>query len=142
MWTKTWRYRLEEDFRYVTPLLIGITFENEWISIQHAEICIKKGYAWDGCSPAIQLKLGNLLPQGLWFGTWDGPIETNARPVSYRASLVHDALCQFRGNIEISKKTATAIFKEILLKDKAPRWQASIYPVFVACIGPQNWRIK
>ena len=136
---KTWRFKLDTDFEYQSELLNGIEFENKFIKISNGIILIRKEYAWDGCSPAYKLNLGSLLPQGLWFGTWDGPCNTNGLPVSWRASIVHDAICQFRADILISKKTSVNIFKELLIKDLAPKWMYTIYPLFVSMFGPQKW---
>ena len=139
---KTWRFKLDNDFIYQTELLNGIEFENKFVKISNGTILIRKEYAWDGCSPAYKLHLGKLLPQGLWFGTWDGPLNTNCLPVTHRAALAHDALCQFRNMIHISKKQSVEIFKELLVLDNAPKWMCVIYPIVVSLFGPQNWEIK
>ena len=138
---KTWRFKLEEDFTYTSEHLKGIEFKNKFIKISDGQILICKDYAWDGCSPAYKISLGSLLPQGLWFGTWDGPLNTNCLSVSNRASLVHDALCQFRLDIFISKEASVSIFKELLILDNAPKWMSSLYPAFVFRFGPQNWNM-
>lgn len=130
----TYRYRLDSDFRTLAPELLGITFSNEWLHIDGGHIVISKGYAWDGCSPAIR------LPGGIWLGPWDGPLGDDGRPVSWRASLVHDALCQFRTQLRGINKAATiAIFRRLLIAGGAPGWMASIYPWAVDLFGPQNW---
>lgn len=139
---KHWRFKLVDEFRYASPLLKGVTFENPWVKINDGVITINKDYAWDGCSPAYKLHLGKLLPQGLWFGTWDGPLNTNCLPVTHRAALVHDALCQFRNMMHVSKKQSVEIFKELLVLDNAPKWMCVIYPIVVSLFGPQNWEIK
>lgn len=138
---KAWRFRLEQEFKYRSALLGGIEFRNEFVLIEDFTITIRKGYAWDGCSPAFKLHLGSLLPQGLWFGTWDGPLNTNCLPVSHRASLVHDALCQFRQEINISKQCSVEIFQQLLIADGAPAWMCEIYPRTISLMGPQNWKL-
>lgn len=139
---KSWRFKLEEDFNYTTPLLFGIEFKNRFITITNSTITINKGYAWDGCSPAYKLDFGSRFPYGLWFGTWDGPLRTDCRAVTHRAALVHDALCQFRNDIPgIGKQLSVDIFKEILVSDNAPLWMIRIYPLMVNHLGPQNWGV-
>lgn len=82
---QTWRYRLDKPFRVFAPELIGVLFKNRWLSIRHGELAIDPGYAWEGCSPSIPLF------SGLWVGTWDGPVGSDGRPVTWRASLVHES---------------------------------------------------
>ena len=139
---KHWRFKLDADFQYSTQLLSGVEFKNLWVEIKDGLITIKKNYAWDGCSPAYKLHLGKFLPQGLWFGTWDGPLNTNCLPVTHRAALVHDVLCQFRLEIDITKETSVGIFKELLILDNTPNWICRIYPTVVSLFGPQNWKKK
>lgn len=130
----TWRYRLDTPFEPIAPELLGIDFKNEWITIRHARIRIAAGYAWDGCSPAWR------LPGGIWLGVPDGPLGTDGRPVSWRATLVHDALCQFRPDIEGLAKVATVrLFQRLLTEAKAPQWMVWLYPAAVDAMGPQNW---
>lgn len=137
---KHWRFKLDADFQYSTQLLSGVEFKNPWVEIKDGLITIKKNYAWDGCSPAYKLHLGKFLPQGLWFGTWDGPLTTSAKAVTHRAALVHDALCQFRASIDITKAASVNVFKELLIKDGAPYWMVGIYPAVVSLFGPQDWK--
>lgn len=140
LFKKSWRFKLEEDFEHTSVLLLGIEFENRFVTIRDSGIIIRKEYAWDGCSPAYKLSLGKHLPQGLWFGTWDGPLNTNAKAVTHRAALVHDVLCQFRKDINITKLASVNIFKQLLIEDGAPYWMVGIYPIVVSLFGPQNWK--
>lgn len=131
----SWRYRLDEAVEISAPELIGVDFKNEWITIRHGRLRIERDYAFDGCSPAWR------LPGGLWLGTPDGPLGADGRPVSWRASLAHDALCQFRTDIPGLRKAATvALFRRMLAEDGAPGWMVRIYPAAVDCFGPQAWR--
>lgn len=132
----TWRYRLEYEFRAYAPELSVIEFHNQWLFIDRGNVVISRGYAWDGCSPAWR------MPGGLWIGPWDGPRGTDGRPVSWHASLVHDALCQFRPDlVGVSKDATVRIFKRMLVEAGAPGWMCSIYPWAVDYFGPQNWRL-
>ena len=58
----TWRYRLEFDFRAYAPEFADVEFNNPWLFIDRGNIVISRGYAWDGCSPALRLN------SGLWLG--------------------------------------------------------------------------
>ena len=128
-----WRYKLTKPFEKSTPHLIGVDFSNEWITIRHGRITIKAGYAWDGCSPTW-----NLGP--LWFGPWDGPLTSEGKPVTFYATLVHDALCQFRPDIpNLSKKQTVDLFRSMLIESGAPTWMIRLYPWAIDHFGPQNW---
>ena len=129
----TWRYKLATPFEKSTPHLIGVDFSNEWITIRHGRITIQAGYAWDGCSPTW-----NLGP--LWFGPWDGPLTSEGKPVTFYATLVHDALCQFRPDIpNLSKKQTVDLFRSLLVESGAPTWMIRTYPWAIDRFGPQNW---
>lgn len=136
-----WRYILTKDFNYYTPYLSNIEFKNDFIEIKDSKILIKKDYAWDGCSPSLRINLGSLLPQGLWLGVWDGPLNKDARPSTYYATLVHDALCQFRKDINGLNKNATVdMFKDLLTIRNSPFWMSYLYPLAIKYFGPQNWK--
>lgn len=130
----TWRYRLDTPFELIAPELLGIEFQNEWITIRHGRLRIERDYAWDGCSPAWR------LPGGIWLGVPDGPLGTDGRPVSWQATLVHDAICQFRPDIEGLAKVATVrLFQRLLATASAPQWMVWLYPAAVDALGPQAW---
>lgn len=95
----SWRYVLRDRFELSAPELVSVTYAGPWLEIGHCRLVIPAGYAWDGCSPSVRLPGGFLLPSGIWIGPWDGPLGPDGRPVSWQASLVHDALCQFRPEI-------------------------------------------
>lgn len=130
---KAWRYQIDYLFDYRSELLLGVTFENNWVTIGDGVITIKQGYAWDGCSPAWY------LPVVGWMGAPDGPVDSEGRPQSYYATLVHDALCQFRTELLIPKKVTVDLFKELLLRGGFPQWRANLYSKVVNLLGPQNW---
>lgn len=130
-----WRYKLDTQFELLAPGLLGIDYQNEWITIRHASIRIAAGYAWDGCSPAWR------LPGGIWLGVPDGPLGTDGRPVSWQATLVHDALCQFRPDIAgLSKAATVLLFRRLLAEANAPAWMVWLYPAAVSLLGPKDWR--
>lgn len=128
-----WRYRLDRTFRHGSTHLAGVTYLNDWIDIRHGAILIHPGYAWDGCSPAWR------LPGGLWLGAPDGPLGIDGRPLTFHASLVHDALCQFKAEIPISKAATVALFAELLQLANFPSWRVWLYATAVAKLGPQRF---
>ena len=116
------------------PELMAVAYAGPWLEIRHCRLSIRSGYAWDGCSPSVR------LPGGIWLGPWDGPLGPDGRPVSWRASLVHDALCQFRPDIQGLTKDATVqLFRRMLAEDGAPGWMCRLYPAAVWRFGPQEW---
>lgn len=68
-----WRYKLNSDYRYRSPLLIGVYFHNDWVSIEDGEICIKEQYAWDGCTPSYCLYEGE-IGISMAFGSVSGTV--------------------------------------------------------------------
>jgi hypothetical protein len=124
-------FKLDRPFSYESPHLRGISFENEWIRILPiGRIEIAAGYAWDGCSPKLFLSK-------FYLGTPDGPIMSDGLPQTAWASLVHDALCQFRLDIPITKDKTVLIFDEMLRK---ANWKLRpIYTFAVNHFGPQQF---
>lgn len=108
-----YKYQLEEDFTYEHPLLKNLSVDQEWMSIQDGKITVKKGYAWNGCSP-------NKIILGLWkVGTPNGAMR-HGKAWTYYASLVHDALTQYRASINITREDSIVIFGDILTEAKWP----------------------
>jgi hypothetical protein len=125
-----WRYALADDYSFSSPHLAGIEFENEWVTIRTGNIRIKTGYAWDGCSPCISVL-------GLFYiGAPDGA-EYLGLPATYHASLVHDALCQWRGQNRVTKAMSVAVFRELMDQVKFPL--AGLYAAAVETFGPQDF---
>lgn len=130
-----WRYRLDRPACGEFRSLAGLDFANAWLSIHDGWMRVSEGYAWDGCSPSLRIP-----GAGLWVGTPDGPLGSDGRPVAWRASLFHDALCQFRGVIPgLTAEAATAVFAGLLAADGAPYWMQRIYPAAVLRFGPQDF---
>lgn len=135
-----WRYKNEQDLTLFAKELERVSFKNEWLTIESGNVFIPKDYAWDGCSPTLKIPAGAVLPNGIWMGPWDGPLGIDCRPVTWKASLVHDALCQFRKEIyNLKKKDTVDLFGRLLLEANAPRWMCLIYPLAIDRYGPQYW---
>jgi len=135
-----WRYRLSAPFTLFAPELGAVSYGCDWLEIRDCRLSIPAGYAWDGCSPSLRLPAWPLLSGGIWLGPWDGPLVSDGRPVTWRATLVHDALCQFREDIQGLDKAATVrLFARMLNNDGAPGWMQRLYPAAVSLLGPQSW---
>lgn len=133
---KRWRYRLERPAITTCHWLDGLRFENDWVTVgPRGLMCVRAGYAWDGASPALRIPRTRF-----WLGTWDGPIMPNGRPAAYRATLFHDALCQFRHEIPgLTLRATTAVFASELADAGAPAWMQRLYPAGVSWFGPQDF---
>ncbi|CDG81622.1 hypothetical protein [Janthinobacterium agaricidamnosum] len=126
----SWRYALASDYGYCSPLLQGIEFENDWVTIHECNIRIRAGYAWDGCSPCFSVL-------GLFYlGTPDGAQHLGL-PATYHASLVHDALCQWRTEIPVTRDVSIAIFHQLMKDVKFPL--AGLYAAAVFLFGPRRF---
>ncbi len=108
-----YKYVITEDVVYKSTK-IKKTFENNWLRIENTgDITIKgsygEGYAWDGCSPKI-----NIFDLFL-FGTPDGRTNVNTgKSATYYASLIHDILRQYRKEIGITRKETDQVFLDYL----------------------------
>lgn len=129
----SWRYKLDRPYLHVSRQLAGVDYRNEWIDIRHGAILIQPGYAWNGCSPAWR------LPGGVWLGTPDGPLGVDGRPLTYYPSLVHDALCQWAGEIPIRQSATVALFGDMLREAGFPPWRVWLYAIAVDKLGPQRF---
>jgi hypothetical protein len=131
---RKWRYALREDYSYTSEHLQGIYFEHDYVRIADGVIALSEGYAWDGCSPTWY------LPYLGWFGTPDGALNELSEPPTYYASCVHDAMCQFREEIDIDHQATVAVFKDLLIAGGAPALMVRLYPAAVSLLGPRRWK--
>ncbi len=104
-----WLMKISEPFTCQTGIK-GYSFKNEWIEITpdgtltiFASEEEGKEYAWDGCTP-------KLCVFGRVIGTPDGRIGADGRPITWKASLVHDALYQFIQYHKIPRKQIDDLF--------------------------------
>ena len=129
---KAYIFKLDRDFNYQHSAFQGIDHTNQWLDIK-SDGCvkIKAGYAWDGCTPKVGV-------MGLFtIGTPDGRLQYN-RPMTWKASLVHDVLCQYRRELPLTKAAVTQIFKDMLIEVGFPL--AKIYAAAVFYFGPQDFK--
>lgn len=134
----------KEDYSYQTDLLKGRICKFNWMEINEEGIITikgsyKKGYAWDGCTPKI-----NLL-QITW-GNFDGKLKRfasgNYKPYTYYASMIHDVLYQYKRCVPVTRKEADLILYK-MLKEAGFIW-AGIYYIGVRAFGWVyfGWRYK
>lgn len=85
-------------------------FKNDWIEINKSgQITVSKNYAWDGCSPKF-----NCLD--LTIGTPDGRMVDCIYPITWYASLIHDACYQFKKEIPLTRKEVDVLFLNEMIK--------------------------
>lgn len=130
---KVYKFVHNEDV-YIKTNLINRPFynENAWLEIKaDGKIIVKGsnpgGYAWDGCSPKW-----NFID--LIFGTPDGRFDsTTDKQITYYASMIHDALYQYKAVIDVSRKEVDILFKLNLQKSTFLLWR--IYYCAVRIFG-------
>lgn len=139
--SKKWRYKLADPFMFRSPYLEGVSFHNDWLDIEEGIMMIRAQYAWDGCTPAYCIIDGGENSDGFWIGIWDGPVGPDGKRATWMATVVHDALCQFREEIHgLTKEKTIAIFKSLLKQNNCPCCIVTLYPKAVDLFGPQEWQ--
>jgi hypothetical protein len=126
-----WIFKIEEDFVYKS-IHLGKSFDSKWLRLdEDGTITIKatsQGYAWDGCTPKISI-LGLFV-----LGTPDGHINVETgKPLTYYASLVHDAFYQYLEDVPVSKQAIDRQFYEMLKEQRFPL--ARVYYTAVLYLG-------
>ena len=137
---KVYKFVHREDV-FIQTNLSGRGCKYEWLVIEDdGKIIVKgsnlQGYAWDGCSPKT-----NFID--LIWGTPDGKLDfTTERQITYYASMIHDALYQYKGEIDVSRKEVDVIFRINLEESKF--LLSGIYYFFVRCFGGLfgKWKTK
>jgi len=121
--------------------IYGRIFETEWLKVEpNGIITVKgsndRGYAWDGCSPKF-----NILQ--FTCGTPDGMLvyETCA-PITYYASMFHDAIYQYKKEIDITRKETDNLFKENLKKADFMWWWLYYFAVWAFGWIRGKWKVK
>lgn len=112
--------------------IYGVDYEDKNIIIyKEGYIKVKEGFKWNGCSPKFVIL-------DILIGTPEGrPISsTNLYPITYYASMIHDAL--YRSNAPITRKQADICFYENL-KDYNFKL-AKLYYLAVRMFGWRTWQ--
>jgi len=130
---KPYIYKLSNDYTWNAKDCISqnIYFKNKWLKIEKGKITVSKNYAWNGCSPKISI--ADLIS----IGTPDGSL-VEGYPITYHASLVHDALCQF--DVPLEQEAITKIF-DVMLAEKDFFWR-KIYVWAVRWFGPKKGDVR
>jgi hypothetical protein len=126
---------------WIQTSIKGRSFENEFVKIENnGTITIKgsnlDGYAWDGCSPKWHWL-------DLIWGTPDGKLDCRTdKPITYYASMFHDAIYQFKKEIPLSRKETDIIFT-LILKETGFLWW-KVYGFLAHLGGPiyGSWKTK
>ena len=109
-----------------------IDFTNQWLEIHNGKLTVHRGYVWNGCDPSYR------ITDSFWIGTPDGTIRQDGKPSTYYASCAHDALCQFKQSVPVSKEFTVKLFL-VMLKERKFAF-ASVYAAAVNMFGPRHWR--
>lgn len=111
---KVYKFSHKED-EYIKTTILGKQFKSDDNFIELNENGVlsvngscKNGYSWDGCTPKWEFL-------DFTIGTPDGRFDyLTEKPITYYASMLHDALYQYKSEIPISRKDADVIFLKIL----------------------------
>jgi hypothetical protein len=137
---KVYKFIHREDV-WIQTNITGRKFVHERLVVEESGkitvICsFMNGYAWDGCTPKW-----NCLH--ITWGTPDGKLDyATEKPMTYYASLFHDALYQFKKDVGISRKEADKIFR-ILMKKNGYLWSGVYFMavrLFGGFFGKWNWK--
>lgn len=120
---KEWRFRLDQD---AVVQFEGRNFGNhsfhdpkgnEWLTLQGDKATVRKGYAWDGCSPKVR-----------FLGKWHGTPDYEGTRLG---SLLHDSFCQFLHCKchPLTKKQCDELFGEVMKSQGFAVWQTYMMAV-------------
>ena len=103
-----YKFTTARDIPVTQRYYTGRQFRSQWLEIQSDGTIIifknKHGYSWDGCSPKV-------VVLDLLLGTPDGAILENTKlPVTWFASLVHDAIYQYKDRVPFTRAEADRLF--------------------------------
>jgi hypothetical protein len=135
---KVYKYVHETNVSIKTNLF-GRSYSAEWLQIDPDGVITvnganEGGYAWDGCSPKA-----NFL-HFIW-GTPDGKLDYRTeRPMTYYASMIHDALYQYKKEIPISRVEADLLFMKLLRDARFMWWWLYGFAVIVGGMFYGRWK--
>lgn len=134
---KITKFKLKEDVTWFCSLELQDEkneFDSEFLKIDRSSITVKKGFKWDGCSP--KFRVGDFLigtPDGKYIEHRFDQGESNFKPMTWRASMLHDALYEYKGQHKLSRRTVDLIFLCIL--EEAGFKLAKLYWLAVRLFG-------
>lgn len=110
--SKVYKYINEEERSFDVPEFKGKTFHSDFLHIYRTgRVVIPKGYAWNGCSPKFVV-LDTIV------GTPDGNVGNPGVPKTLYASMIHDALYQYKAEVPITRKEADLLFYKMIKENK------------------------
>jgi hypothetical protein len=144
--TVTWLYKLDKDYTYQTShtwpqdmeFLDGKGIPRMRMS-KDGLITVLKEYCWDGCTPKYCV-------MDMLLGTPEGAVhQDTGLPKTWDASLVHDALCQFKkSGVPLSQREIDLIMLDLLQMRQFSL--SRVYYFFVRVFGwitqPLTYRIR
>lgn len=99
------------DREYWFSINKGVELDEPFLKIKDGWLIIPKGYSWDGCTP--KFRVGKFI-----IGTPDGSIGWDGKPRCFAASMVHDALYQYKSTSPLTRKEADLLFYNLLVSRK------------------------
>lgn len=168
----TWIVYVDYSVIKEAPNTKGKYFYSEWLVVHDGIIVVNPGrakvdrstlrvtydcskrctYAWDGCSPKRLFFWVALIGTPDWWQEGEDMLTVDERgqmtkkrvfwPKAHYASLIHDALYQYLGNIPIYKEIVDDQFRDMLIASGFPSTLAKLYHWAVRKFGardvPQN----
>lgn len=133
-----WIFKIHSDFQFQS-IHRDKSFDSKWLRLEpDGTVTVKangSGYAWDGCTPKISI-LGLFI-----LGTPDGHIDIETeKPITYFASMVHDAFYQYLEDVPVSKRDIDRQFYLMLKERGFPL--ARLYYMAVDRFGGRGVRQK
>lgn len=122
-----YKYLTQKAHSYLVEGEYWPTFSSPYLYVlahpKGTKVVVATNYAWDGCSPKIRF-------MDLEFGTPEGVTNWQTKqPITYRASLVHDAIYQYKHQHQISRKQADKLFLQVLQQEQFAWAKAYYYAV-------------
>lgn len=135
-------FRLKSDYSCGTGLdlrsvasfrgEVGCAFKNDYVWVgSSGGVLVSAGYAWNGCSPKIELF-------GMVIGTPEGVLNSSGVPRTYYPSLIHDVFYQVSGEVSgLDRKVVDRLFLEMLKEEGfGAAW---LYYLVVRMFGGRVW---
>ena len=113
-----WILRVDRPVQYLSHLR-GDHFDSKWFQLDRdgtvtIKASVEAPYAWDGCTPKYVIGKRQFI-----LGTPDGYKDTDMEfPITWKASLIHDAFYQYLHVIPIEKREIDRIFLNILRESR------------------------
>ena len=140
MCAKAYKFVSTEDDTIQTKIL-NKPFNSDWLIIKSdGQMTVKgsheDGFAWDGCTPKI-----NFLQ--FTFGTPDGMmVLTTGKPITYYASMFHDAINQYKKTVDVTRKQTDKLFRNNLKEAGFIWWWLYYFAVRTFGWIKGRWKVR